>query len=93
MRFKMKTTRSLKVRRYVPCLIDMNEYLVSFPGSTLAQKIDVTELNDIILNSMPNSLSKKVYVQGFDCESISLKKAVNIFERIKISESIYKGVL
>ena len=37
---------------------------------------------------MPNSWSKNVYVQGFDCEYITFKKAVNIFERMEISESI-----
>ena len=50
----MKKTCSLKFRRYEARLIDMNKYLASFPGATLADKIDVTELDDIILNSMPN---------------------------------------
>ena len=59
----------------------------------MADKIGVTELNEIILNSMPNSRSKQAYVQGFDCESISLKKSVNMFERMKILESIYEGVV
>ena len=42
---------------------------------------------------MPNSWSKKSYVQGFDCEYISFNKYVNMFERIEITESIYKGVV
>ena len=41
---------------------------------------------------MPNRWSKQVYIKGFDCEYITLKKAVNMFERMEISESIYKGV-
>ena len=36
---------------------------------------------------------KKAYVQGFDCETISLKKYVNMFERMEIAESIYEGVV
>ena len=48
----------------------MNEYLASLPGGKLADKIDVTELNDIILNSMPNSSFKQAYIQGFGCKSI-----------------------
>ena len=88
----IKKICSLKVRRYVAHLIDLNKYLASFPGATLADKIDVTEFNEIILNRTPNSWSKQAYVQGFDCESI-LKKAVNMFEHIEIAESIYKGVL
>ena len=52
-------------------LIDLNEYLASFPGVTMADKITVTGLIKDILNSTPNSWYNKLYVQGFDCEIIS----------------------
>ena len=42
---------------------------------------------------MPNSCSKQLYVQGFDCEYIFFMKAANIFERMEIAEYIYKGVV
>ena len=93
MRRKMKKTRSLKVRHYAACLIDMNEYLDSFPGATLADKIYVTGFNDIVLNRMPSSWSKQAYVRGFGYESISFKNAVKMFERMETAESIYKGVV
>ena len=38
---------------------------------------------------MTNGWSKKAYVQGFDFESITFKKYVNMFERMEIAESIY----
>ena len=38
---------------------------------------------------MPTSWSKQAYVQGFDGESILLKKEVKKFERMEIAESIY----
>ena len=41
---------------------------------------------------MPNRWSKQVYVQGFDCEYISFKKAVNMFEQMDIAEYIYEDV-
>ena len=59
----------------------------------MTDKIGVNELNEIVLNSMPNICYNQAYVQDFDCESITLKKAVNVFEHMKISESIYKGVV
>ena len=65
MRRCMKNPLSLKVRHYSTCLIDLNEYLASFPGATMADKMGVTELNEILLNIMPNSCSKQAYVQGF----------------------------
>ena len=74
-------------------MIDLNEYLASFLGDTLDDKIGVTELNEIILNIMPNRRYKQAYVQGFDCEYISFKKDVHIFERTEIDEYIYKGVV
>ena len=89
----MKKSCSLKVKRYAARLIDMNEYLASYPRAILSDTIYVTELNDIPLKSMHNSWYKQAYVQGFDCESISFKKYVNMFERMEIAESIDEGVL
>ena len=66
----MNKPRALTVRRYAERLIDINDYLESFPGATFNDKIGVTELNKIPLNSMPNICSRQAYVQGFDCESI-----------------------
>ena len=71
MRHEVKKTRSMTIRHYAAHLIDLNEYLASFPGATLTDNIGVTKLNEILLNSMPNSWSKQAYVQGFDCESIT----------------------
>ena len=62
----MKKPHGLKVILYVACLIDLNEYLHSLPGSKPTHKIGMTELNEILLNSTPNSQSKQAYVQGFD---------------------------
>ena len=57
-------------------LIDLNEYLASFLGENLNDKIGVTKLNGILLNSMPNSWSRHEYVQGSGCESINLRNMV-----------------
>ena len=93
MRRCMKKPRGLKVMRYYALLIDLNEYLASFPRATMADKIVVTELNENLLNNIPNIWSKQGYVQGFDYDMISLKKTVNMFERMEIAESIYGGVV
>ena len=42
---------------------------------------------------MHNSWSKQSYVQGFDCEYISLKKYFNMFDQMEVAESIYEGVV
>ena len=74
-------------------MIDLNEYLASFLGANLSDKIDATELNEIILNSMINIWYKQAYVQGFDSKSVSFKKDVNMFECMEIVKSIYEGVV
>ena len=56
-------------------------------------KIGVTELNVILLNSIPNIWYKQAHVKVFDCNYIYFKNAVNMFERMEIAESIYEGVV
>ena len=73
MRRATRKPHRFKVRYYVTHLIDLNEYLDSFPVAKLTDKIGMTDLNEILLNSMPNSWSKQAYVQIFDCEYITLK--------------------
>ena len=53
----------------------------------------ITELNEIVFNSIPNGCIDQAYVQVLYCESITLKAAVKIFERMEISEYIYEGVV
>ena len=60
MRRGIKKPRSLTVRRYAARLIYLNEYLASFPGANLTDKIGVTDLNEILLNSTHNRWYKQV---------------------------------
>ena len=59
----------------------------------MTDKIGVTELNKKLLNGMPNSWFWQSYVQVFDCESITFKKSVNMFESMETAGSIYEGVV
>ena len=85
----MKKLCRLKVRKYAERSVYLNQYFASLLEATLADKIDVNELNEIILNIMHNIWSKQVCVQGFDWKSILFEQYVNMFEHIEISESIY----
>ena len=84
---------TLSVRCYVARLIDLHEYLASFPGANLNDNIVVSKINGILLNSIPNICSRQAYVQGFGCETINFKKYGNVFERMEISEYIDEGVV
>ena len=59
----------------------------------MADKINVVEINNILLNSMPNSWCKQASVLRFYCESTLILKYVNMFQRMEIAESIYEGVV
>ena len=54
MRRGMRKTHNLKLRCYAACMIDIDEYLYAFQGAKASDKIGETELNEILLNSMPN---------------------------------------
>ena len=82
----------LKLRRYSARLVDIYQCLAVLPGAKANDKIGDTELN-VFKNSIPNIWRRQTYVQSFDCESITLKKAVNMFEWTEIAESIYEGVV
>ena len=74
MRRRMEKPRSLKVRRYNDHKIYLSKYLSVFYGSKEGDKICEKELNEILLNCMPNIWIRQTYVQGFDCGTITLKQ-------------------
>ena len=76
-----KKTRNLTVIRFVVLLIYLNEYFTSFPRAIFFDKIDLTELNEFLLNSMHNSWYKQDYVQGFDCEHVFLGKLLTCLSK------------
>ena len=67
----MMKNRGLKLRRYTDRMIDLNEYLSVLHGAKLSDEIFETELNRILLNSMPNIWIRQACVQVFDCETIT----------------------
>ena len=71
MRRGIRKPRGLKVRRSAACLIELNDYLNLFPVAKKSDKTCLTELNEILLNSIPRIWRNQAYVQGLDCESIT----------------------
>ena len=87
----MKKLRSLTIRCYTENSIDLNEYLASSPGANLTNKIGVSELDEILLNSMPNIWYNQDYVQGLDCDYITKKKPLTCLSVCKLM-SLYTKV-
>ena len=80
MRRRMRNTHSFKLRQYIARSVNLNEYLDLLPGANISEIFCVTGLNEIFLNSTSNIWSKQVYFQGNDCEYITFKSAVKMFE-------------
>ena len=70
-------------------MIYHNEYFSAFPEAKGSDNISETDFSEIFFNSMLNGLNEQAYVQGFYCENNTVKKYVNISERMEIAESIY----
>ena len=70
MRFVMRKPRKLKVICYAACMIELNKYLAVCSGTNANDKIGEMEMNEMILNIIPNVWIRQAYVQGFDCEYI-----------------------
>ena len=89
----MRNTLELKVICYVAFIIEINEYFATLPGVKASYKIGDMGLNDIILNSMSNGWSKKVYVQIFDCEYIPFKNLSICLKAWKLRNLSMKGLV
>ena len=77
MRLVAKNPHGLSVRWYADHMIDLNKYLAVFPGA---------KANDFCVwwvkwNSVKQHAQQ--LEQGFDCESITFKASVNMFERME----------
>ena len=84
----MKNPCGLKVRFYAAHMIDCNKCLALVNWEKASDNTCESELNEILLNRIPNSWIRQAYFQGFDCESITLK-SVKMFECMEVAEYIY----
>ena len=71
--------------------MELNNQLPLLPGSSAAKIMDPKELNKILLHDVPNSWTRKAYIQGWDLEGRSYKEICNMFERTETAEAIYEG--
>ena len=65
MRRGIRKPLGLKVMDYTAHMINTNKSLSAFPGRKESYKISEMELNENVLNIMPNEWSNQAYVQGF----------------------------
>ena len=64
MRHTMRKHRSTNFKFFAARLKEMNNFLPLFPGSDASNKMEIEELNDILLHAVPNAPAKKSHLQG-----------------------------
>ena len=64
----------MSTRRLSACLMDLEKYLLSFPGSNDSNKTDEGDINEILLNAVHNGWAKQAYLQGWDFEERSYRE-------------------
>ena len=81
-RCRMRKPRGLKVRQYAAHLIDLNEYLVLFPGAKLNDRILIMDLNvffkivcpiDVVRNNMCRHLTASLLGRYKSCSRFSYR--------------------
>ena len=86
---RARKPRELKVRHYAACMIFINEYFSDLPGAKECDKIGEMDINEILLNIMPNGCSTQVYVQGFMVKLL-LKKMLICLNAWKLRKQFMK---
>ena len=66
-------------------MVELNEYLDIFTGSDIDNKICEGEPNEILMNNTPNGWDNQDFMQGFDSETATYNKSINVFECMDIS--------
>ena len=90
MRRAMRKPRYLQFKIFAAWLKELNNYLPLLPGSSASKKLDPKELNEILLQAVPKSWAKNVYIQGWDFGGRFYKETCKMFERMEIAEAVYE---
>ena len=87
----MRKTRSMTFKHFSERLTEINNSLSLFPGSDASKKMEIEEINKILLHAVPNGWAKQSYLQGWYFELKAYRETCAIFERVEVAEQVYEG--
>ena len=90
MRGAMRKPCNISFKRFTERLTKINNFLPLLPVSDTTKKMPAKELNEIPIHAVPNGWAKQSYLQGWDFEVKTYRKTCDMFERMEISEQVYK---
>ena len=59
MRHAMRKPQSMTFKRFAERLTEMNNFLMLFPGSEASKKMEMEELNEILLDAVTKAFTKQ----------------------------------
>ena len=87
----MRKPLSMTCKRSTVRLTEINNFLPLFPGLDASKKMEMKELNDILLHAVCNGWSKQSYLQGLDFDLKTCRETCELFKRMEVTEQVYEG--
>ena len=88
MRRAMRKSWSMNFKRFAARLTEINNFLPLLPWSDASNKMEMEELNEILLHEVPNGWSKQSYLQGWDFELNTYRETCSIFDHMEVDEQV-----
>ena len=92
MRRAIRKPQITTFKRFAERLTEMNNFLPLFPGSESSKKMEMEDLNDILLHAVPTGWAKQSYLQGWYFELNTYRETCAMLERMEVAEQVYKMV-
>ena len=86
----MRKPQGLPLKIFSVQLMELNNYLTLFPGSSSSKKMDPEELNEILLQAVLKLWARRAYLQVWDLNGKTYNDTRDMFELMEITEEIYK---
>ena len=92
MRRTLRKPQSMTLKCFAARLTEINKLPPLLTGSDASKKMEMEDLNEIILHAVPNGWAKKSYLQGWYFEQKTYRETCAMFECMEVTEKVYKEV-
>ena len=91
MRRVMRKHWSTSFKSFAARLTKSKNFLSILPGSEAYNKMEMEDINEILLHTVSNVWYNQSYLQGWYFELKTYRETCAMFERMGVTEKVYKG--